>query len=738
MFMVIHKKIRRTLNEQKAQYIGCTLLIALSCALFVIINIMGANIILSMDTLKTQHNQEDASFILQETVKNLDSLQRKYNIDLEERFAADYPFNSGTILRILSSTRTVNRYAVIQGEELQKDTDILVDPGFAAAHDIRIGDRLDLFQNTFTVTGFVTTPDYIYPLKNENDILKNSDTFGIAVVTREAFENIGHGYLFYSVRGETAEFREHLSKENRIIKWIDRDNNMRIAFIEGDIQFIEPMREIIPSTILLLTVTLISVILWRLLKKEFKQIGVLYALGYRKQEILRHYLLIPLFMALAGGITGTAAGTYLASPVTIAAARFYHLPVLKLDLQPVYLVVSLSLPFLFLIPITSLVIMKALQLSPLALIRGDISSGKISRLEKAVTLNRLTFHNKFRIRDILRNIPRTVILFLGIVLASALLLMGLSMKDSIDYLMKHSFAETFQYEHHYAFNSFQTVRPEHGEILSSLPVTITENKQNVLVYGIQENSQFITLKDSFDNPVPVEGTVITRALADRLNIQAGDKFKAKNNLSSEIITLQVDGVADFYLGSFIFMPLAEFNTVFSLPSDSYLEIYSARPLEIEASSLLFSTNREEMAAGFQALLEPIHYIMGVIAAVAFIIGLVIVYVITNMVIEENRSTISLLKIIGYNIKDLYSLFLKTNTPFVLLGYLASIPLILSSLTVLYQTITAEMNISIPVILKNENYLLGFLFIYTTYQISKGLNRNKINRVDMAEILKQQD
>ena len=45
-----------------------------------------------------------------------------------------------------------------------------------------------------------------------------------------------------------------------------------------------------------------------MLKRESVIIGTLYALGYRKKEIMNHYLLYPMVISLEGGILGTMLG----------------------------------------------------------------------------------------------------------------------------------------------------------------------------------------------------------------------------------------------------------------------------------------------------------------------------------------------------------------------------------------------------------------------------------------------
>lgn len=130
------------------------------------------------------------------------------------------------------------------------------------------------------------------------------------------------------------------------------------------------------------------------------------------------------------------------------------------------------------------------------------------------------------------------------------------------------------------------------------------------------------------------------------------------------------------------------------------------------------------------------YMIGGISFTAFIIGLIVIYVVTSLLIEENKANISTFKILGYSKKEVFSLILGSNTILVILGYIISVPLILSTLSSFFNTMTKEMNLTIPTKLNNINILIGFVIIIITYKLSKALNRRKVLSVSMSDSLKE--
>lgn len=740
--MGLHKKILRTMREHKSQYLGATVLIALSCLLFSLFNITGNDVASNLAEFKSSQMQEDASVILKSELSDIPSLESEYAVLIERRGAADAAYGSDATLRLLSATQKIDKYAVVKGRDISGNHEILIDPAFAKAHRIAIGSAVKVFGREFTVSGYVSTPDYIYPLKNTDDMMKNPDAFGIAVVSEKAFEDFHQGYWFYSVKFNGSDqnaFKNWLEKNNTVVQWVGKEDNMRISFINGDIKGIKPFGTVLPLAILIVTCVLVAVVLWRLLKRELTQIGVFYAIGYRKREILRHYLVYPAVMALAGGAVGTLSGALLVKSLVSYVSTFYNLPVPAVNYLPLYLALSIVLPFVFLISSALFVIMKALRMSPLQLVRGGVRKSKINFFERSLKLQRFRFNTKYKIREIVRNISRTILLFAGVVCASALLLLGFSTKDSLGSLLGGSFSRTYRYSYIYSFNSLQTQKPGQGETGSLLPATFTtasgSKKVSGAVYGIQTDARLINLTDSNGNRLDYRDVIVTKALAYRLQLQPGDSVTFQNKLNQKSYTLRVDEIADFYMGDFIYLPIGRFNSLFGYPQSSYLELYSDQKLGIPSSELVSTTDRQYILSSYKTIMQPIEAMAGMIGAASFLIGLIILYVVTSLLIEENRENISLLKILGYDKKSLYALMLNPYTVFVILGYILSVPLIYYSVGLFFNQVTAEMNMSIPVRLDPVDIAVGFVILFLTYELSKLLNRKKIAGVSMSDGMK---
>ncbi|MFT4006700.1 MAG: ABC transporter permease [Lacrimispora sp.] len=126
------------------------------------------------------------------------------------------------------------------------------------------------------------------------------------------------------------------------------------------------------------------------------------------------------------------------------------------------------------------------------------------------------------------------------------------------------------------------------------------------------------------------------------------------------------------------MPLAEYNEKFGMPEGSYNELFSNKLLDIPENEQYKVYSVEDKISAIQSLMAPLTSMVVFIAAIAFIIGMIIIYVVTSMIVEENKSTISLMRIFGYRKKEVNSLILNSSTIVVVIGYLLGILLSFAS------------------------------------------------------------
>lgn len=743
--MIINKKIKRTMLESKSQYIGSLVLIIFSCLLFTMFNLVSKNLTKLSSSFEKDYKQEDANFMATPKISDIEDLESKFDMNIEEIKSFDYSVSEDKTLRLFSENKKINIPAIIEGKALSIGN-ILIDPSYGKANKLNISDHIKINDKVFIISGFMSLPNYIYPLKSESDIMNDPNSFGVAIISKEDFNSLNRGNISYAIRfngdrgnidSKISMVKGYLKSENIILlSWMNISDNPRVTYFTAKLSGIDKMSSSMPMAVLLLTCILTGIVMFRMLKREAAIIGTLYALGYRKKEIMNHYLLYPMVISLVGGILGTIFGLLTLRPMMNYYVSFFNIPVGSLNYDINYIIISILLPIFFLVVCSYFVVNKSLKSSPVQLMRGSTEKNSVGFLERKVNLERFTFNTKFKIRELLRSIPRSTFLLLGIIMSTTLLLMGFASKSSMDSLLKESFNEAFKYNYHYVFNSLQNGKPEKGEAFLEIPFAMKyDDKTTFAVYGVNPNSEYIFFKDKSGNILKSDKIIITRPLADKFNIAPKDTVKLINRLDSKEYSITVDSIAETFVGQYIYIPLDTLNDMLSLPYDSYIGLWSTEKIDIPENKLLTFVTVDDMKKSFDIMTKPLQAIIGVIAFISFIIGLIVIYVVTSLTIEENKDNISLLKVLGYRKKEIYSLILNSSSFIVILGYILGVPFLLGSLTALFKSMTKEMSISFPVTIDYIYVLVGFIIIYLTFELSKLLNRKKINRISMAEALK---
>lgn len=754
---VFHRKVFRTIRANKSGYIGSVFLITLSCLMYSLFGQLAVTMNDAVKQFESDYAQEDASFQLAAplSVQQRTELTEVHKLIIEQGAMIDIPvtFNEATsTLRVFRATELVNRVAVLDGKEVTSGG-IGVDPAFAKAHNVRIGDSISVGGVKFTVQATIALPHYIYPLKKESDLLNDANQFGLAVLSATDYSRVttrsSGGTSYYSVKAKETlndsaqtllltQLKQQLVQDgHHIMRWTETRSNPRTTIVTTKLNNITMMSDTLPLVILILSTVLTAVVIARLLRKETRQIGTLYALGYHRSEIRNHYLWFPLIIAISGSWIGTIAGVILLNPMVDYMLSYFNIPVETMNMQWNTILISLFIPIGLLLTSTSILIQRTLRLTPLKLLHGEGgTSTPVSKLERWVNLNRfpLNFRTKFQIREQLRSVPRSMFVIFGVGLASMLLLLGFTLNSSINSLLKSTTHSSIEYKYDYQFNSFQTTYDaslpnDQAEPYSYAPFGTKKNdKRVIVVYGIELHSNIVKLKSTQTGPWNLDSVMISSALATRLNVEPGSTMWLVNQLDGRKYSFVVSGIYDSVTNEGVYMPRESLNALLRYPQQSYLGIWSRVPLPIieTSSDLRTVTTSDEVSKALRLLTAPISTSMAMIGVASFALGLIVLVVVSHLIIDENRRTIVLLSVLGYRRNEVRSLLLNSSTILVIIGYVISVSLLFISLDALFDSMSEQTGLIIPVIIEIRMIIFGFMIMLVIFELSKWLNRHKLN------------
>lgn len=742
--MALIQKVIRTMSEHKGIYMGALYLVLLGSMLFVTMVMVAGNLQTIYDSFTNGNMQADAEIYVGAPL-DVQDLRSRFHATLEQSSVVDVDTKPGQTLRIFCANEVLNRHAVLQGEDLD-DNSILLDRTFARANKIDIGDTLNVSGKDYRVSGVVALPNYIYVIKSKEEMINNAKAFGVAVISRANMANISGRADFYAVRfddrndihaQETALKSYLLTHGVAIANWQSMQNKSQVSLVKLEVGVLGIMSRVSPGAIILLTSILLAMLMKRMLQRESSVIGTLFALGYRRKELLRHYMMFPAIIAGYGAVIGAVLAIFLRKFMLDFMLTAFPMPLKTIPFDWVALLLGIVIPMAIICPPAYVIISRMLAHAPAELMKGSKLSEKTNWLERKLNLDRFRFRTKFQIREQIRSLSRTGFLLFGVIIATVLLLYGLTLQSSMDTMLKEGIQSLYNLKYEYVYNTPQQGQPLAGaEQFNAMYVTLQGSPDDSFaIVGALPNSTRMRLTDLSGRKLQPDRVIATKMLAEKFGIQAGDELHVISDDTMKQYTLKVDVIASSYAGEFLFLPMERLNAMLGVPADRYIGIWTDEPMQFPKGTIRSTKSIDAIVAGIRNMINQTGLLVYTLTVTAFVLGIIILYIVTSLVIEENRGSISLFKIFGYRKKEVNSLLLDSNLPMVILGYLLGVPILLVSITALMNTLSTGLQMAIPVRLDGLYLLLGFVVVLITYEASKAANKKKIGRIPMSEALK---
>ena len=189
MQKVLRKRILRDFKTNIARYLALGFLIILS--MYLVISMLGAAETIIRGSLKADADAhaEDGEFSLFVPMKESEEEDlRARGITLEKMFFLDYTVEESKTLRLFENREEINQITLKEGSLAAAEDEVVLERRYAEINGIQIGDKIEIGGHVFRVVGIGTVPDYDCTLKTLGDTGCDSQNFGLAFVTADAYQ----------------------------------------------------------------------------------------------------------------------------------------------------------------------------------------------------------------------------------------------------------------------------------------------------------------------------------------------------------------------------------------------------------------------------------------------------------------------------------------------------------------------------------------------------------------------
>ena len=741
--MVIKRIPLRTMKRNFFQFLSIIMLVAIASMTYTLFAISMEDIDHNYKMFKDDYIQEDGYFI---TSGNIDEtiLKNKFGIDLEQRLYFESQ-QDGITLRVFSISERINKVYVSEGK-MPGAGEVLVDRGFFQARKYSINDEISVYGKKFKIRGIGYLPDYIYAIKNDQDLLPNPEHFGVVMMLNSDAQNLFPAFPvnYYSYKGKVDnidELKSFINSNWGLLKFVEKAQNPRIIYTEMKVENAKDLTLPLSLFIIIVSSFILFIVMRRIINAMHAEIGTLYSMGYKQRDVFKVFMRFPLYIWLFGSFTGILLGYFAAQPFAEYYRSFFSLPKLANIFPWEHILIALFMPAIFIFLSGYLALKNFFKLTIIQMLHG-VDEIKFGKLPAIKLFDKFQFKTRIMLKYGSRHIARELILIIGIIFSTILMMYGMTAKDSVISGIERAYNENFRYNYIYILNSISS-HPEiklgnYAEPYNLLTFGIQDAKASIMIYGIKDNSDMIKLYDEKGKEISVsDKIVISKPFANKLGVKDGDDIKIKNKFTGEEYIIKIHKVANLPVGNNGYMELQSFNKIFGYKQNEYVGIFSQQKIDISMDLLFESYTKSELLTTIKSSAQDISKTIGVMAFIAALLALLIVNVLSSLTLNENKKNIGILKMLGYEENDIFKMVLGFNYISFLTGFVAGIPLSRFAMDSLMSSATKDIDFSISLDLTLNSVLSTFIILIAVFLISRFSVRSKIAKVMPVEILREQ-
>lgn len=790
----LRKRLPRELKGELGKYLVVFILMVASIGFVSGFLVADNSMLIAYNEGFGKYNIEDGNF---RTAEQVHKTQREeieaLGVKLYDNYYVEEPLDNGSTMRFFKNRQQVDKVCLMKGELPAGIGEIAIDRMYADNNNLSVGDTLRSGKRTWKITGLVALSDYSCLFQNNNDSMFDAVKFGVSVVTEEEFDSLDQEKLQYNyswiydekpkTEKEEKEVSEDLMEDmGKIVTleaFVPRYLNQAITFTGDDMGGDKAMMIMLLYIIMVIMAFVFGITISNTMRKEASVIGTLRASGYTRQELILHYMTLPVLVTFVGALIGNILGyTILKDVCADMYYGSYSLPTYVTVWNGEAFGLTTLVPVVIMLVVNYGVLRHKLKLSPLKFLRRDLSGRKQKR---AIYLSpKMKIFSRFRLRVIFQNMSNYMVLFIGILFANLLLMFGLLLPSALSHYqveIQNNMLAKYQYMLQVPVsavsgNKFDGLISllefymdsrtdnEDAEEFSAYSLNTLPGKyksEEVLLYGIEPDSRYVTIdfnntkdkkdeagnKEKADNKNTANAekesaaVYISSAYADKFLLHVGDTITLKEKYEKEKYSFKIAGVYGYTAALCVFMPRSELNDIFDLGEDYYSGYFSDTELtDIKSQYIGSVVDLDALTKISRQLDVSMGSMMGMVNGFAIMIYMVLIYLLSKIIIEKNAQSISMVKILGYTNGEISKLYIMSTSLVVVFCLLLSLPLE----TVIMKVLFREMMLSsisgwITLWIDPMIYVQMFAAGIITYGIVALLEFRRVKKVPMDEALK---
>ncbi|TWU65773.1 ABC transporter permease [Crateriforma conspicua] len=657
----------------------------------------------------------------------------------------------------------------------QRPDEVLVSAAFVDANNLGIGDRISAIINErlqeLVVVGVALSPEYVFEIRG-GDLLPDNRRFGVFWQPERhveaAFDMDGafNSLAIQVQRGGNIEDikarLDRLLEPYGSVGAIDRTQQLSARFLDDEIRSLRSTGLISPIIFLSVAAFLLNLVASRRVATQRGIIASLKAFGYTNREIGWHYLQPALMVSTMAAVTGSFLGYWMGGGLAKLYMEFYRFPTFVY--QPDYRVIALAIVIALVAAVIGSLrsVYRAIDFQPAEAMRPEAP-----KVYRRSWLERLGLSHWFPVvvRMIVRTIERksvsAAMSSLGIAAAVSVVVMSGFFQDALDELIRFQFWQSQRHDIQLVFT--QTTSPDvlddlrhmrgvqHVEPMRAVAVRLRHQHHDyrTSILGLDPDGSLYRLlrPDGRQVIIPNHGIVVSDALAERLDVRAGDLIHVQvlegQRPSRDLV---VSMVTKEYAGMNAYMDRQTLNRLMSetdavsaafLTVDSRHQATLYQDFKQTPRVAAVSVKRATVEQFDETIAKNQNTMLSFTLLFAGIIAVGVVYNTARIAVDERARELATLRVIG---------FTRGEVSTILLGELALITLAAIPLGwaigygfcyAMVKGFESE-SFRIPLTITAASYARSALLVTLASAISGLIVRRRLDHLDLVDVLKSRE
>ncbi len=725
----------RKVQHHIPQFVGLMLLIFIGSLFFVTVFTLKIQYERGTEQYFTDYAYADITYYGMFSDAEVATLRSQESVFAAEGRIVEDMRVENTIFRVISTTSSVNNLHLYDGRLPQNSDEGVILKRNASAMDISIGDTLVLGDSSVSITGIVGSPEYVYMVKDQRNVMADPEQFGVIFVEPNFFSSSRHYNEIVALGGEgLAEYGSNISAFY-LLEQEDQPNS--IVHYE-DVNQIETFAYIFPIIFAILVVVIIWVMVSRAVQKERRHIGVMKALGSSSRHIAEVYVFQFGLSGFFGSLLGALASIVAIDIIIGVLSSMFVVPTLEFTFFPT-LWVGTIFGFSLLCVATGVVsVIQVLHLLPSIMMSPKVPKGKKSIfIERFGFWKKLSFNTRYGIKNSLRNKGRFFTILLGMVASCGLMVFSIGFYTSIDAIQDKHFTDFVYYD--------AVAYVDTTPLATDLPIaSAMDNSAKALLSPVMIEGESYTLY-VVDTPFNFlelpnyaldRGVVVPEYLASFWGVEVGDTLKVGDWEGVVSATVpQYLGLAVYtgykYVASeSIPLPQA-YNTVFAQSSQ-----VGTLQDNLDSAGIQYTTQFEDRET-FSSLLDSLFVLVAFMIGCSLILGVVVLYATGLITLASREYEYMFMGIMGFPHKSIMLAHAKEAV----IQMIISIPLGFLLGNLILQGIKGQFS-SVAFVVEVDvypiAYIVGATSIIIVTAIMALVTSIAVSRLDIVQGLKVQD